>query len=150
LHWSISFEEQINQKDIAFGNAALSMAAIRGFQEEYSYDRNIAPDNARTLGVFLEYGILNIGFCIFLESPLTFDELYTNWNSRTKDTWENVDLMGASFTLSNITRFLQSPRFENVMEGKVGNFHPTSKYRLLLAALHRFGLDAVKDALECS
>src|SRR5262245_252070 len=150
LHWSISFEEQINQKDIAFGNAALSMAAIRGFQEEYSYDRNIAPDNVRTLGVFLEYGILNIGFCIYLEPPLTFDELYTNWNSRTKDTWENVDVMGMSFTLSNIKRFLQLPRFENVIEGKVGNFHPTSKYRLLLAALHRFGFDAVKDALECS
>ena len=147
LCWSISYEEQINQQDTAFGNAALSMAAVRGFQEEFSCDRIVAPDNACTLGVFLEYGILNIGFCVHIESPIPFDELYTNWNSQAKDTWENVDVMGVPFTLRNVARLLQSPHLEEI-DGRIGNFHPTSKYRLLLAALHRFGSDAVKDALE--
>jgi hypothetical protein len=147
LHWSISFEEQINQSDMVFGNFALSMAAIRGFREEFSCDSMVAAEDVRTLGVFLEYGILNIAFCVLLKSPLSFDELYSIWSSRAKKSWENVDVRGLPFTPGNVAALLQSPRLEKDMEGIDGDFHPTSKYRLVLAALHRFGTDAVKDAL---
>ncbi len=147
LHWSISFEEQINQKDLASGNATLSAAAVRGFQEEFSSGHTIVPDNVRTLGVFLEYSILNTSFCVYIEAPLSFDELKLNWDSKAKDKWENATVVGEAFTLDNVTRLIQSNYYGETRE-KRGKFHPTSKYRLLLAAIYRFGSDEIIDALK--
>lgn len=145
LHWSLSFEEQINQKDLAFGNVALSAAVIRGFQEELVPDHTIALESARILGIFLEYDTLNISFCAYVETSLSLDEIKFNWNRKAKDKWEAVTVVGEPFTLDNTARLLRSSHYGETIGGK-NTFHPTSKYRLLLAAVCRFGSDSVTNA----
>lgn len=148
LHWSLSFEEQINQKDVAFGNAALSAAVIRGFEEELVPDHTISLESARILGIFLGYDTLNISFCAYIETSLSLDEIKSNWNRKAKDKWEAVTVVGEPFTLDNTARLLRSSRYGERI-GKQNRFHPTSKYRLLLAAVCRFGSDSVTNAFEC-
>lgn len=145
--WSVSFEEQINQKDLAFGNTALSAAAIRGFQEEFASGHVITLDDIRILGVFLEYNILNMAFCVYVKAPLSFDEIKSNWDTKAKDKWEAIKIVAEPFTLENIVRFLQLGYYGEI-EAKREKFHSTSKYRLFLAAVNRFGLDAVNHAFK--
>ena len=145
LRWSVSFEEQINQKDLAFGNAALSAAAVRGFQEEFAPGHAMMPESVCILGIFLEYGILNVSVCAYIETSLSFNEIKFNWNRKAKDKWEAVTVVGEPFTLGNIAKLLRASKYGEIIEEK-DRFHPTSKYRLLLAAIHRFGSDVVIDA----
>ncbi len=146
--WSISFEEQITQKDLVFGNAALSAAAVRGLEEEFASGYNISTDAVHILGIFLEYNILNIGFCVYIETPQSFDEIKINWEKRAKDRWEAAAVVGEPFTLENIVRLLRLSFFETEHDGAKNKFHPSSKYRLLLAAMTRFGSHTITNALK--
>lgn len=147
LRWSVSFEEQINQEDLTFGNAALLAAAVRGFQEEFVPDHTMIPESACILGVFLEYGILNISFCVYIETSLSLNEIKSSWNRKARDKWEAVTMVGEPFTLDNIAKLLRSSNYGEVIE-EGDRFHPTSKYRLLLAAIYRFGSDMVIDVFR--
>lgn len=147
-HWSISFEEQITQKDLAFGQAVFSAAAVRGLQEEFATSGNISIDDVGTLGIFVEYNILNIGFCVYIETPQSFDEIKSNWEKRAKDRWEAVAMVGEPFTLENVVHLLRLNNYEAENGGTKNEFHASSKYRLLRAAIARFGLDTVADALK--
>jgi hypothetical protein len=146
-HWSVSFEEQINEKDQLFGNAALAAAAIRGLQEEFVPDHTLKPENVNMLGVFVEYGILNLGFLMYIETSFCFDEIRRNWAAGPKDKWEATAVVGEPLTLGNVVRLLKSTDYGKTSDG-VSRFHPTSKYRLLLVAIRRFGWDAVTNAFN--
>jgi hypothetical protein len=104
-------------------------------------------ESACILGVFLEYGILNISFCAYIETSLSFNEIKFSWNRKAKDKWEAIAMVGEPFTLDNIVKLLRSSNYGEIIEEK-DRFHPTSKYRLLLAAIHRFGSDMVIDAFK--
>jgi len=145
--WSLSFEEQVNQKDLVFGNAALSAASIRGFQEEFASGYGMIPDDASVLGVFLEYGILNIGFCVHIKASLSLAEIKSNWETRARDKWEAVKVVGEPFTLDNVIKLLRLNHYGETRE-QANRFHPTSKYRLMLAAISEFGSDLVVNAIE--
>jgi hypothetical protein len=147
LHWSVSFEEQINPKDLVFGNMALSAATVRGFQEEFECSHHLNIDSVRILSIFLQYDILNLAFCSYLEAPWSFDEIKANWDSKTRNKWENIAIVGVPFILDNVMELLRSHCFEE-RSGQQGQFHPTAKYRLLLSALSRFGTKTVFNALK--
>jgi len=147
LSWSTSFEEQINEQDQMFGNAMLSAAAIRGFKEELISDNATKSEGADLLGVFLEYGILNLSFCMHIETSLLFNDIKQNWIAKARDNWEAIDVAGEPFTLDNLVRLLKSHGYKHT-SGEIGRFHPSSKYRLLLLALRRFGWDAISGSLK--
>lgn len=132
----------MNQHDVEFSDAALSAAALRGFREEFGCGSEMTLDMARVRSVFLEYGILNIGFCAILEPPLVFEEIVSNWTTSAVDKWENVGVEAVPFTIEHVRRLLASDHYHST-SGQPGLFHPTSKYRLLLAAASKFGWDAL-------
>jgi hypothetical protein len=146
--WSVSFEEQINQSDFVPGSMALLAAARRGFQEEFAAGSATQEEHISVLGVFLEYSILNIGFCVQIEAPFSFAELKLQWEMQAKDGWEAVAMTGEPFTLENAIRLLRSEHYP-AEEGR-NRFHATSKYRLLLATIKRFGMDALLDAFKAT
>ncbi len=146
-HWSASFEEQMNEKDLPFESAAFSSAALRGFQEELVPNHNLKPENVKMLGVFVEYGILNLEFCMQIETSLPLDEIRLFWKTEARDRWEATAVVGEPFTPENVARLLKSRTYGQTSNG-IDHFHPTSKYRLILAAIHRFGWDTIVNAFE--
>lgn len=146
-HWSASFEEQINEKDQHVGGSAVAAAAIRGFREELVPDHVLAPEDVSVLGVFLEYGILNLGFCVQIQTSLGFDEIRLSWGREARDSWEAVSVVGQPFTIGDVVDLVRSGGYGTTSD-EFDRFHPTSKYRLLMAAIRRFGLDAVTGTLK--
>jgi hypothetical protein len=145
--WSVSYEEQVNQKDLPAGDAILFAAAVRGFQEEFACGADLGLDQVRLLGVFLEYDVINIGFCAYLAAGMPFEEIKSNWEKRAKDQWENVAVVGVPFTLEQAATLLRGNGF-GVEKGVRAGFHTSAKYRLLLASISRFGYDAIREALK--
>ena len=143
-HWSITLEEQINEMDCVAGSIDLFAAAKRGFREELGPDANVG--DVRVWSVFLEFGILNLGFCSCIETPLCFDEIRYSWNAKARDKWEATDVVGEPFTPANVGRLFALNKY-GAAPDEIGSFHPTSKYRLLSAAVRRFGWDAIVPSL---
>jgi hypothetical protein len=86
LHWSVSFEEQLNQKDVGHDEDAFTAAARRGFDEEFGAEipaRNVVP-----LTTVMQIDLLNLGMIMLLRPPMTAEEIRDSWQSVAKDRWE--------------------------------------------------------------
>jgi hypothetical protein len=122
LHWSVSFEEQLNQYDMGLAEDAFTAAARRGFSEEFGAD--IAARDVIPLTAVLQIDLMNLGLVMLLRSPMTEREISDSWRLAAKDGWEAKDLRG--LPLDNLTRHM----------ARLGLLHPTSELRSL--ALQRW------------
>jgi hypothetical protein len=122
LHWSLSFEEQLNDKDIRHDEDAFTAAARRGFHEEFGAGipaRNVVP-----LTTVMQIDLLNLGMVMLLRPPMTAEEIRDSWHSVAKDRWEAKEVHG--LPLDGLDKGIAS----------LGLLHPSSKLRSL--ALRRW------------
>jgi hypothetical protein len=122
LHWSVSFEEQLNDKDVGQVEDAFTAAARRGFKEEFGAD--VPAQDVLPLAAVMQMDLLNLGLVMLLLPSMTAQEIHDSWRCVAKDRWEAEDLRGL--------------RLDSLDAGRtsLGQLHPTSKLRFL--ALQRW------------
>ena len=121
LHWSVSFEEQLNEKDVGLYEDAFTAAARRGFREEFGAEipaRNIVP-----VGAVMQMDLLNLGMIMLLRASMTAEEIRESRQSIAKDGWEAKEVRG--LPLDSLDQNIANLRL-----------HPTSELRCL--ALRRW------------
>ena len=122
LHWSVSFEEQLNEIDLLQNEDAFTAAARRGLNEEFGVDpsaQDILP-----LATVMQIDLLNLGLVFLLRLSMTARQLIDSWKFKAKDRWEAIDV-----------RAIPLDRVDACMPS-LGRLHPTSELRWL--ALRRW------------
>jgi hypothetical protein len=114
-HWSVSFEEQLNEKDIGHDEDAFIAAARRGFHEEFGVEMNVR--DIVTLTTVMQTDLLNLGMVMLLRPLVTAEQIRDSWMSVAKDGWEAQEVLG--IPLDGL-----SARIE-----RLGRLHPTSELR---------------------
>jgi predicted nucleotide-binding protein len=130
--WSASCEESLADVDIAGGMDGLGTRwARRLLDEELGLDASSCdPENMRLLSIFLEADLPNVSACVGLRVNLTAQQLRTRIQSGLRPDSE----------LSTI-RFLAAEReaLLDALRNPTERFHPTTRYRLLMATLWLHG-----------
>lgn len=133
--WSCSIEEQIASKDLAGdGSLAVERWGKRALLEELGLtEQSYLEANLRILSVFLEGDILNVSLCGMVDLNMSSEQLsrvirglprmdyeFHAWDYLN---YEDNELIGEILN--------PSPRME---------YHPTSRYRMLMALIRKNGL----------
>ncbi|MBD3338769.1 MAG: TIR domain-containing protein [Candidatus Lokiarchaeota archaeon] len=129
-HWSISFEEQISEKDFRNDpNEVVINASIRGFYEEFGI--KVSSSDICPLSALIEIDTFNLGLVMLIQCKSTFDEIHYRWSSepRPEHHFEATELQSLKVSADNI---------QAIISGFIGPkpLHPTSIMRL--AMLSRF------------
>ncbi len=118
LHWSVSFEEQLNEKDIRDEQGAFTAAARRGFHEEFGAE--IAACNVMPLTAIMQIDLLNLGIVVLLRPSMTAEDVRDSWRSVARDGWEASEVRG--LPLDDLDAGAAS----------LGLLHPSSELRCLV------------------
>ncbi|MGQ0773225.1 MAG: hypothetical protein ACT4NY_02200 [Pseudonocardiales bacterium] len=86
LHWSASFEEQLNELDFGADEDPFTHAARRGFYEEFAAD--IDPTRISALSALLQLDLLNLSMVMLLRPGLTAAQIEEHWTNQAQDGWE--------------------------------------------------------------
>lgn len=86
LHWSASFEEQLNEHDLGADEDPFTHAARRGLREEFAID--IDPFRISALSALLQLDLLNLGMVMLLRPDLTAAQIEDRWISLAPDARE--------------------------------------------------------------
>jgi len=89
-HWSVSFEEQLNEHDFNEEADPFTNAACRGFREEFGGD--LTPDQVVALSAVLQLDLLNVAMIMLLQPDLTAAQIQESWRSGPLDAWEAQEL----------------------------------------------------------
>lgn len=140
-HWSASFEEQVEPSDLEQGGAVFHIAAARGIDEEFSFTGIDTYRDCRVLSLCMDLGILNPAAVAYVKLPCSSTELAEAFrrvpNARNEFEPESVHFV--RFEPDPLSRLVLSENCD-LGNGYTGTaWHPTSRYRLLLAMMHRFG-----------
>jgi hypothetical protein len=92
LHWSVSFEEQLSEKDFSHNHDAFTAAAQRGLHEEFGGE--IPAENIVPLATVMQMDLLNLGIIMLLRPPMTTEEVRDSWQSVATDGWEATQVRG--------------------------------------------------------
>lgn len=134
-HWSASLEEGVEPADLAFGDAALHEACVRGIREELGREAAPPRDAVRLLSVFLEARLLN-------PAVLAHARLACPAAALRPQREEVAALAFVPFTIDSLAR-------QTVAATHAGEpWHPTSRFRMVTVMRHRFGEDAAEEALH--
>jgi len=90
LHWSVSFEEQLNEKDFGHDQDAFTVAARRGFYEEFGAD--VPTVDVVPLASVMQVDLLNLGVVMLLRPAMTASDIRDSWQSAARDGWEANDV----------------------------------------------------------
>jgi hypothetical protein len=121
-HWSVSFEEQLNERDFGADADPFTHAACRGFAEEFGGD--LAPGQVVPLSAVLQIDLLNVVMAMLLRPDLSAAQIKQRWRSGTPDAWEAQDLQ--SLPLADLDRLGQGDARQ------LTPLHPTSLMRISL------------------
>lgn len=145
--WSVSIEEQLDEKDFQDGDAnVITRLVNRTMKEELGiendeYKTYYSLENFRLLSIFLESDIMNISLCGLLKLDLNKTDLN---NELEKSPREDIEFNFWDY-LS-----LEQLKTEFVNPSKKEDYHPTSRYRMLMALLYELGPKELKKTLkEC-
>jgi len=89
-HWSVSFEEQLNERDFDGEADPFVRAACRGFAEEFGGD--LTPDRVVPLSAVLQIDLLNVIIVMLLRPDLSAAQIQERWRSGSPDAWEAQDV----------------------------------------------------------
>jgi hypothetical protein len=89
-HWSVSFEEQLNEHDLNQDADPFTNAACRGFREEFGGD--LPPGQVVALSAVLQLDLLNVAMVMLLQPDLTAAQIQESWRSGPPDSWEAQEL----------------------------------------------------------
>lgn len=128
--WSASYEEGVAPDDGVAGDF-LQRAARRGLAEEITpAAREYALDHFHVLAVVLETPILNPAVVVLAHLPLVLAELPTHAPSDELSVADHWAIRGDVGAVRAALKYAPPHH---------GSWHPTARYRLLLAAAHMFG-----------
>ncbi len=154
LHWSASFEEGLSVSDLASANMTFHTAAARGVKEELLFEETVGPTTFRLLAVIGEFRYLNPAIVAYARIPYRSSDLLERRSREHRDRTEDevAELRFVPLDPRSLARLVVAKTFPVPEEGNAGNpWHPTSRYRLLSAMVHRFGEQATVEALrECA
>lgn len=151
LHWSVSFEEQLEPSDLVSGGAAFHAAGSRGVNEEFLFEGAAVPSNCRLLALLIESRILNPAVVAYIRIPFSSDDLLERQRDLPQDR-EEFEQGKVSFVPGNVevlARLATSEGFDTANHAlDFSPWHPTSRYRLLIAMIHKFGTGRTLEALD--
>ncbi|MEU9139993.1 hypothetical protein AB0D33_29235 [Streptomyces sp. NPDC048404] len=157
LTWSCSFEEGMEPGDVAeAGSNAFQRAADRGITEEFGL--KAGRDGLTVLGLLGDTAAMSVAAVVHCRVPVPAERLCAGPTAaRAPDTWEHTryTLLPASpealaGVLLGVPRPLGATGPERSDTGRSHespSWHPTSRYRLLLTMLFRFGRARTAAAL---
>ena len=99
-HWSVSFEEQLNEHDFDGDADPFTQAACRGFLEEFG--GTLTHDRAVPLSAVMQIDLLNAVIVMLLRPDLSAAQIQERWRLGTPDAWEAQDLQ--SLPLAHLDR----------------------------------------------
>lgn len=128
--WSVSVEEQLDKKDFVDGsNNVLNRWLIRLLEEEIGIDESdYSTSNFRLLSLFLESEIMNCSLCGLIKLEISSEELQKILQVKPKKDQEFTEWCFLSY--NQLKKEFLHPSKE---------YHPSSKYRIFLALLHKYG-----------
>ena len=133
--WACSIEEQLGIEDLSGGiDGAVLHWGKRALLEELGVDQiSYSDENLRLLSVFLESDILNVSLCGYAALNISSAQL--------SDTIKRKPRKDNEFTdwsyVPNTDEALMAEILTNRLDRE---YHPTSRYRMLMALLKRNGL----------
>ena len=89
-HWSVSFEEQLNERDFDGDADPFTQAACRGFWEEFGGE--LTYDRVVPLSAVMQIDLLNVVIVMLLRPDLSAAQIQERWRLGTPDAWEAQDL----------------------------------------------------------
>lgn len=131
--WSCSLEENMALKDLSGDpDHAVLQLGKRALLEELGLgDDAYQDENLRILSVFLESEILNASLCGFIKTNLTADQLRRILRGMPRRDYEFVAWDFLNYEPEELITEIRSPSLA---------YHPTTRYRLLMALMHREGM----------
>lgn len=132
--WSASIEENMApDKDFSPGKPkTLYSLCRRALLEELGLGEDtFKPTNCRILSVFLETGILNISLCGIVTLSITAEDM--------ERLLRGMPYIDKEFTAWSFLEYTEDELINEIINGSM-QFHPTSRFRLLMALMHRKGL----------
>jgi hypothetical protein len=118
-HWSLSFEEQLNEHDFNGDADPFTQAACRGFSEEFGAE--LTRDRVVPLSAIMQIDLLNVVIVMLLRPELNTAQIQERWRSGTPDAWEAQDLQ--SLSLAHLDQLGYSDAYQFTP------LHPTSLLR---------------------
>ena len=141
--WSATYEEGLAPDDLG-GNDVFQRAARRGLSEEVAAQLHSVPLEAfRVVSVVLERPLGNPAVIVKVELQITRAELPSTLPSNELD---ETSLVLIPIDLICLRDVITTPSF--TFGSYQGEWHPTARYRLLVAIAHFFGEDAATDVLS--
>lgn len=141
--WSATYEEGLAPDDLC-GDAVFQRAARRGLTEEVAAEARTVPLEAfRVVSVVLERPLGNPAVVVRADLPISRAELPTQ---RPSDELDAASLVSIPIDRIYLRDIITAPAF--TFAPHAGGWHPTARYRLLVAMAHFFGEDAAADALS--
>lgn len=132
--WSSSIEENMSPiRDLAPGQSPtlLTLCQKALFEELGLGPDAYNPANLRLLSVFLESDILNVSLCAIATLSITCQDL--------RKLLRGMPRIDSEFTAWDFLQYREDELIPEIVDGSMP-YHPTSKFRLLMALLHRNGL----------
>ena len=140
--WSATYEEGLAPIDL--GDAVFQRAALRGLTEEIAARALTVPLEAfRVVSVVLERPLGNPAVVVRANLPFPLAELSAE---RPSDELDATSLISIPIDRTRLRDILAAPTL--ALASPAGIWHPTARYRLLVAMAHFFGEDAAADALS--
>jgi len=128
--WSCSIEENLKPEDLrGERKAAVTRWISRAIFEELGVSsHHYTEQNLRVLSVFLEANRMNISIVGLVTLDLNHEELSKIIASLPRSDYEFTDY-----------EFMTIQRTATELVRPTRNYHPTSRYRILMTLLHRYG-----------
>ncbi|MBI4319367.1 MAG: hypothetical protein HY675_12840 [Chloroflexi bacterium] len=132
-----------------FGNLAFHTAATRGVSEEFLFAHGADSSDSKLLALLSEYQIVNPALVAYIAIPFTFDELLAWQRSipKAQREFEPERISGIPVDIDVLAGVAIREEFGAGHVPIDGRWHPTSRYRLLLTKVHRFGSHDTLEAL---
>ncbi|HLI68380.1 MAG TPA: helix-turn-helix transcriptional regulator [Ktedonobacteraceae bacterium] len=141
-HWSASFEVTMNAPGFANnrvqkGDANFFAGATRGIEEEFAVSED-EVESVRVLSLNVEYLTLSIDVITLIKLSITAEEIRQRWLLKAAHREEASRLATISTDLESVIDKIFSKTL----------WHPTSRMRLAQFLFHRYGIDAVSQAIK--
>ncbi len=137
--WSITFEEQIDPDQDDIQNSFIIKSIDRGLKEELGIPSS-SINQRRILSVYREWhnGNLNILCIVSLNEKSNLVSKY--WKSKKRD--KEIEPFYEDLDADKLIEILIANKYQE------GEFHPGSRYRLLMTLIHTFGYDEILTRLN--
>ena len=141
--WSTTYEEGLAPEDMV-GGAVFQQAARRGLAEEIAPDLKTMPlESFKVMSIVMERPLGNPAVVVMVELPISRSELPIK---RPSDELDAESVVSIPIDQLYISKILSTPNF--ALARFEGRWHPTARYRLLIAMAHYFGEDVAATALS--